>query len=246
MNNNDDKCGMLMKYKTIRLKSPSIITYEFEDDKNIFNVEYDSKQRAAFVINVQCKRNNNCIPFTHDRDKRRQISGVWTESYLEIELVYLGNAAKQGKGNGICTRAVSYLLKVLLIESAKMSHFPYRGKVHVSSMYPCAAGNCYKHAFENNGFIPDKDELEEFVEKNNSNRGKYLDFKFTQFVSVEQAKLYKEKTSRLLKRAKGRRKQKDKDLIRILERDEEKVRTLWRKKLLESRKKKRFQQQIKF
>jgi len=203
---NDDECGMRFTYKRIRLKKGKEIdgkkgacTYKFEDDRNIFHIQYyksDGLEGGGYAIveKVECKlnkdgkkENNQCKDFIYTnatalRDEQ-MVSAAWNPTTIEIELVYLGDAAKQKPG--ICTRTVSYLLKVLLMESQRVQQFPYIGKVHISSNFPCAAGNCYSHAFQNNGFRPDPKEMEDFIKKKASYGGLF-DFTFNNFINTVQ------------------------------------------------------------
>ena len=50
-------------------------------------------------------------------------------------------------------------VKGLLMESARVGKYPYKGSVLIQSMDPCKAVNCYTHAFQNNGFEPDEMEM---------------------------------------------------------------------------------------
>ena len=81
-------------------------------------------------------------------------------------------------------------MKVLLKQAAKLHEYPYRGKVHISSNNPCAAVNCYSHAFMINGFVPDSTEIAEFREKSKriSKKSPGMDFKFYDFTSESQKK----------------------------------------------------------
>jgi len=202
---NDDECGMRFTYKRIILKKgeeiqgkKGVCAYKFEDDRNIFHIRYYKSLGLepggyAIVEKVECKlnkdgkkENEQCKDFIYTQIQvkyDKMVSAAWNPTHIEIEYVYLGNAAKQKPG--ICTRTVSYLLKVLLLESKRVKQFPYIGKVHISSKFPCAAGNCYSHAFQNNGFRPDPKEMEDFIKKKASSLGLF-DFKFKNFISTVQ------------------------------------------------------------
>ena len=107
------------------------------------------------------------------------------------------------KGNGLCTRAVAYLLKVLLDEAAKIKEFPYKGKVYIASKNPCAAVNCYSHAFMINGFLPNKDEIKKFIKKSdewNKNTEEFLKFEFIKFISKSQEEKFKQQKSKKRKK----------------------------------------------
>lgn len=203
---NDDECGMRFTYKRIRLQKgeeiqgeKGVCAYKFEDDRNIFHIQYyksDGLEAGGYAIveKVECKvnkdgkkENKQCKDFIYTlttalRDEQ-MVSAAWNPTTITIELVYLGDAAQQKPG--ICTRTVSYLLKVLLLESKCVQQFPYIGKVHLSSNFPCAAGNCYSHAFQNNGFRPDPNEMEDFIKKKASHAGLF-DFTFNNFINTVQ------------------------------------------------------------
>ncbi len=112
------------------------------------------------------------------------------------------------KGKGFCTRAVAYLLKVLLDEAAKKNEFPYEGKVYIASTNPCAAVNCYSHAFMINGFLPNKDEMEKFIKishewKKNMKMFPMLRFVFTKFISKSQEEKFRQQKSKKRKKVKN-------------------------------------------
>lgn len=202
----DDECRMRFTYKRIRLKKgeetqgkKNVCAYKFEDERNIFHIQYyksDGFEAGGYAIvqKVECKlnkdgkkENEKCKDYIFNiataLTDEKMVSAAWNPTTIEIEFVYLGDAAKQKPG--ICTRTVSYLLKVLLLESQRVKQFPYIGKVHISSNFPCAAGNCYSHAFQNNGFRPDPKEMEDFIKKKALYVGLF-DFTFNNFINTVQ------------------------------------------------------------
>jgi len=148
------------------------------------------------IDNAWLKDDSISRPFYYDpysdTGRNEKIIGKWTNEKVVIKLVYMG----QAKGSGRCSKAVSYLIKVMLLESAKLNAYPYKGEVYISSLQPCAAVNCYAHAFMNNGFMPDDKELKNFKEdsKNIDPKGKGMynrfDFEFSGFFSKSQKKKY--------------------------------------------------------
>ena len=181
-------------------------TYAFEDDTDTYILEYFHKEQKAVVRMIKRKNVDEEIdnawlkddsrPFYYDpysvTGRREKIFGEWTNEMVAIEAVYMG----QAKGSGRCSKAVSYLIKVMLLESAKLNAYPYKGEVYISSSQPCAAVNCYAHAFMNNGFMPDDEELKDFKEdsKNIDPKGKGMyntfDFEFSGFINKSQKKKY--------------------------------------------------------
>jgi len=111
--------------------------------------------------------------------------------WVEIKFVYLQKAASMG----LCSRIIGYALKVLLLEAAIQHKFPYKGRVWIFSKNPCAAVNCYTHAFQLNGFIPDISELQKFKQivraRAKPNKDDPCDYKFKEFYSVAQENLHK-------------------------------------------------------
>lgn len=165
-----------------------VTDYIFEEEFKTFTIRYFSKTTEAKVMKIECfnqKTGSKCLQFDNNDDSET-IEGHWTPKMVEIDLVYLGTA----KGAGHCTHAVGYMLKVLLKEAEKLHEYPYRGKVHISSSNPCAAVNCYSHAFMINGFVPDSTEIAEFREKSKkiSKNKPALDFTFYDFISESQKK----------------------------------------------------------
>ena len=190
-------------------------TYAFEDGTDTYILEYFQKEQKAVVRMIKCKNVNEEMdnawlkddsrPFYYDpysvTGRREKIFGEWTNEMVAIEAVYMGPA----KGSGRCSKAVSYLIKVMLLESAKLNAYPYKGAVYISSSQPCAAVNCYAHAFMNNGFMPNDEELKSFKEdsKNIDPKGTGMyntfDFEFEEFFSKSQKKKY-DQVSRKRKR----------------------------------------------
>jgi hypothetical protein len=154
-------------------------TYAFEDGTETYVLEYFHKEQKAVVRMIKCKSSStvveededwmkdddckvfyydpysNYVPFKYGMQK---IFGSYYQNEVQINSVRMGET----KGSGRCSKAVSYLIKVLLLESAKVNSYPYKGDVYISSAHPCSAVNCYAHAFMNNGFLPDKEELSSF------------------------------------------------------------------------------------
>lgn len=204
-----DRCNVqkLVSYKARPLvndKNPSVsaITYTFKDDGKTFVVQYFYKHKEARVRSIICDDSNEkCKSFWHDLfqdNPNHKIVGHWFDDTIEIDLVYLGDA----RGYGHCTKAVSYMLKVLLLESAKKKCYPYIGRVYISSELPCSAVNCYSHAFINNGFLPNNAELDDFMSHtlddiDDDGYTEYgFDFTFKDFISKEQKKKYEREEER--------------------------------------------------
>lgn len=165
-----------------------VTDYIFEEEFKTFTIQYDAKATTAKVMKIECfnqKTGSKCLQFDNN-DNSENIEGHWTPKVVEIDLVYMGTA----KGAGHCTHAVGYMLKVLLKEAEKLHEYPYRGKVYLSSNNPCAAVNCYSHAFMINGFVPNSTEIAEFREKSKriSKDKPGLDFTFYDFTSESQRK----------------------------------------------------------
>ena len=100
----------------------------------------------------------------------------------------------QAKGSGGVARQLH--LSKLCLRKCKVERIPLqRRSLHIQ-FQPCAAVNCYAHAFMNNGFMPDKDELKNFKEdsKNIDPKGKGMyntfDFEFRGFFSKSQKEKY--------------------------------------------------------
>lgn len=164
----------------------SVVDYIFKEEFKTFTIRYFQEDKQAKVMKIECynqKTGSKCKEFEND-DNNQNIEGHWASNLIEIDLVYLGNA----KGAGHCTHAVGYMLKVLLKESEKLYEYPSRGKVHIYSSKPCAAVNCYSHAFMINGFVPDSTEIAEFKERSKqiSENGDKFDFTFLDFTSESQ------------------------------------------------------------
>ena len=231
MNDEEDRCHMDFNYKVIKLNKKKFIQEEdngfrkwvFEDKLNIFHIEYDPSRRDAFVTKVLCKpENKRCKPFIYNPlralRESKAIVGKWNDTTVEIELVFLGDTA----GTGICTRTVSYMLKVLLLEAKKLEKYPYVGMVHIKTPSPCAAGNCYKHAFQNNDFRPDPNEIKAFIAKTKEKQNGKFDFTFKNFLNVSQLRIQRRL---LLKEIKREHLSKRKE---TLEKRFKKIKTIWR------------------
>ena len=104
-----------------------------EEDK-IFTVRYWQKQEEqvggfAKVMKIECvgkKANSRCKVFTNDGGEQ-YIKGRWSPNKVEIKMVYMGTA----KGSGHCTKAVGYMLNVLLREAETEHEFPSKGEVYI-------------------------------------------------------------------------------------------------------------------
>ena len=86
------------------------------------------------------------------------------------------------------------------MESKMVGRYPYKGSVYIVSRVPCRAVNCYTHAFLNNGFEPNKGEMNEFKKEfkqwKSEESNEVFKFQFNEFFSKAQA-------SRVKKRRKG-------------------------------------------
>ena len=199
-----DHCNVLQlpSYKAQKLaddKNPlALITkYRFKDGNKTFIISYNAEEQRSKVMKIDCvTQGSTCRTFRND-DRDHLIEGLWHGDTIEIKYVYLGDA----RGSGHCSKAVSYLLKVLLLESAKVHKYPYIGYVYISTAYPCHAVNCYTHAFINNGFKPDQEEINTFKEEmlDRDSDGDLLykvDFAFQTFWSEDQHKKYLQEKKR--------------------------------------------------
>ena len=200
-----DHCNVLKlpSYKAQKLaddKNPlALITrYRFKDGNKTFIISYNAKDQRSKVMKIDCvTQGSTCKTFRND-DRKQHIVGIWYDDTIEIKYVYLGDA----KGSGHCSKAVSYLLKVLLLESAKVHKYPYTGHVYISTSYPCHAVNCYAHAFINNGFKPDTEEIKTFREEmqdeidSDGDLSDEVDFTFRNFFSEDQYKKYLQEKKR--------------------------------------------------
>lgn len=201
-----DQCNVLKlpSYKAQKLaddKNPlALLTeYTFEDKGKTFIVSYNAHAQKSKVVQIDCvTQGSKCKTFKNN-DSSQHIEGRWYDDTIEIKYVYLGDA----RGSGHCSKAVSYLLKVLLLESAKVHKYPYEGFVYISSTYPCHAVNCYAHAFINNGFKPDPEEINTFREEmedeeidSDGDLPDNVDFTFRNFWSEDQYKKYLEEEKR--------------------------------------------------
>jgi hypothetical protein len=186
------KTDQLSNYTKQTLQKPSLVThYTFTEDQKTFILGYYKEKRKAKVLRIQCRKKDRCKNFYYyDKSEellaKENVIGTWNEDFMEIKMVAMG----QTKGSRHCTKAVSYMLKVLLLESAKEKQYPSKGKVYIDSDNPCRAFNCYSHAFINNGFKPDPDEVKQFrkaVTEVETNRtiGRFR-FTFQNFTSVQQ------------------------------------------------------------
>ena len=188
-------------------------TYAFEDDTETYVLEYFHKEQKAVVRMIKSKSTrvvkedadwmkddkekvfyydpySNYVPLR--RYGMQKIYGRYYKNEVIIDNVHMGAAG----GSGRCTKAISYLIKVILLETAKLGAYPYVGGVYISTSKPCAAVNCYTHAFINNGFMPDNEELKDFKEDSKNidpdGLGMYddFDFEFKKFFSESQKEKY--------------------------------------------------------
>ena len=196
-----DPCNVekLNKYKAPTLNEAEARSYTFIDKDEEFTIEYCPTTKQAKVTEIKIKGNKSL--------QIREIIGEHTLTKLKIDYVYMENA----KGKGFCTRAVAYLLKVLLDEAAKINEFPYEGTVYIATKNPCAAVNCYSHAFMINGFLPNKDEMKNFMKKSDEwkkNTEKFgkdsrygsLTFIFSKFISKSQEEKFRQQISKKRKK----------------------------------------------
>jgi hypothetical protein len=152
--------------------------YVFIDDTTTITIRYDVVGRQAKVIMI--KGNEEGEEYTYSEIT---VVGCWTDETVEIEHVYMQNAT----GKRYCTKSVAYMLKVLITEAANNKTFPYKGVVNLVSQVPRKALYCYSHAFVENGFQPDRDEITNFINQVDSDFG--FAFQFKKFISTEQMRL---------------------------------------------------------
>ena len=121
-----DSCrtDQLSNYTKQTLQKPSgmlhITNYTFTEDQKTFILGYYKKTRKAKVLRIQCRKKDRCKNFYYyDKSEellaKENVIGTWNEDFIEIKMVAMG----QTRGSRHCTKAVSYMLKVLLLESAK-------------------------------------------------------------------------------------------------------------------------------
>ena len=217
MSGEEDPCSVeeLKTYERRKLADGKEFstTYAFEDDTETYVLEYFHKEKKAVVRMIKSKSSSrvvkedadwmkddkekvfyydpysNYVPLTYGIQK---IYGSYYKNEVQINTVHMGAAG----GSGRCSKAISYLIKVVLLETAKLGVYPYFGGVYISTSKPCAAVNCYAHAFMNNGFMPDDQELKIFKEESKNidpdGLGMYddFDFEFRKFFSKSQKEKY--------------------------------------------------------
>ena len=203
-------------YKVRTLVDPSekeVHLYRFVsgtgDEALVIELGYDVEERQASVYSITCEE--ECTHF-YRNSEQYVVGDLVGKDELEIEYVDLGDA----KSSGYCTKAVSYVIKVLLIESAMVGQYPYKGSFFILSRVPCRAVNCYTHAFQNNGFEPNQSEMNEFKKElkkwKSEGSDRALEFQFNQFLSRAQRSKYNEKNS-VASRVKRRRIQVLEDVV---------------------------------
>ena len=181
-----DTCG-LDQFETYTRKQmvdgevyPQKSMYIFDDKGKSYTIKYSDS--SAEIVDI---KEDNVSIF---EEGKPNITGKWDDRMVEIENVFFQDA----KGKGYCTMAVSYLLKVMLNEAAKQGKFPYLGKVYIFSRMPCPAVNCYTHAFMNNTFVPNPEELKDFkMELSYWLKQHKFRYTFEKFYSDVQLKKYK-------------------------------------------------------
>tara|TARA_A100001015_G_scaffold291555_1_gene365878 strand:- start:5179 stop:5724 length:546 start_codon:yes stop_codon:yes gene_type:complete len=178
-----DPCNIFTRkiktYKPPTLVEPTVSnsSYQFKEKDRTYTYEYYRNEQ---------KVEGGCKYVTSDC-----LMGVWSETFISIKDVTMMTP-------GFCSKSVAYMLKVLLMESAKVNEFPYEGHVYIVTTEACKAVNCYTHAFQMNKFEPNGMELRKFRKENNKRKkNESIYFKFTGFCSVEQKKKYDE--ARVLK-----------------------------------------------
>ena len=160
-----------------------------DDDNNNNQIKFivvtEPKIFWAYVESIQIGED---IVFSH-LSNPDLCHGSFTENYIEVSSVNMGSAT----GKGICTNAVAYLIKTLMLEAETCKNwFPHKGHVHLKSSYVCAASHCYFKAFMLNGYDYSDDELHNFIDEIKGSCG---DYRFKDFTNEEQ-----------LKKANGKRK----------------------------------------
>ena len=119
-----DPCAVnkIRNYKPDVLEPYTESVYSFEEKKNKtkFVIKYVPERKTATV---------QCIEYWKESEKQTarllHIEGSWLLDTVEIEIVILGTA----KGERLCSHAVGYMVKVLLIEAEKVHEFPTYGTV---------------------------------------------------------------------------------------------------------------------
>lgn len=152
--------------------------YVFIDGTTTITIRYDVVGQQAKVIMI--KGDEEGEEYTYSEIT---VLGCWTDETVEIQQVDMQNA----KGKRYCTNSVAYMLKVLITEAANNKTFPYKGVVNIVSMVPRKALYCYSHAFGENGFQPDIQEITSFRNQKDSEYG--FQFLFENFTSTEQERL---------------------------------------------------------
>ena len=201
---NYDNCALdkILEYDTNgkKLKEVFYTDYIFSESNggrsNRYTIRYyptlTNSVRIVKVFKIESinDNTNESISFSISDDNAPEVEVHWLveEEKIEIKYVYMNGV----RPLHLCSRLVGYALKALLREAAIQHKFPYKGKVYIESEDPCAAVNCYTHAFQLNGFLPDKGELQDFkqLESSGPNSGDYYKFTFNKFRSQTQKILH--------------------------------------------------------
>ena len=165
----EDWCSLnqLEDYDPPKLQEPSSVKekgkdriYTFKETNKKYIVKFTPERNVACVSKIICKEENDtCKDFSYDVEDG-YVVGSFNQKSLVIRDVAMGST------KGHCSKAVAYMLKVLMIEANNIEQYPYNGVVFLASGTQCAAVNCYSHAFQMNGYKPDMDEIHTFIEKN--------------------------------------------------------------------------------
>jgi len=179
------------------------LIYTFDEPDKTYIIKYTPDKQKACVSKIKCKKKSkpNCKTFTYQVAFQQVVGNFNFLGAVIIKNVDMGHT------KGHCSKAVAYMLKVLLIEAAKLNTYPYKGIVCLASGTQCAAVNCYSHAFQMNGFEPNMHEMVDFLEKNERKEYKYdgdsICFVFNKFRNTEQRqkalmKRKKERASKMM------------------------------------------------
>lgn len=130
-NREDDWCSLnqLEDYDKVKpkLKEPSSVRekrkdriYTFKETNKKYIVKFTPGRNVACVSKIICKEENEtCKDFSYDVEDG-YVVGSFSPKSLVIRDVALGST------KGHCSKAVAYMLKVLMIEATRIEQYPYK------------------------------------------------------------------------------------------------------------------------
>jgi hypothetical protein len=158
--------------------------YTVVDHGLTFTMSYDKVLTRAGLLKIT--KDNGSPLFVHlhgfEQVYVSLVDNLGHMDTIEIDEVYMGNA----QGTGVCTRAVAYLIKLCMMQAAKLNDWPHKGTVSIQSENPCQAFACYTHAFAMNGFASNKDDVDGFVLAKKHQTNERLEYSLDNFLNQEQ------------------------------------------------------------